>query len=288
MSNYLSFNNFSEKLLKFNIFSRTITSDKSAESQYWKHNLSTSSIFLIYDYLTAQCLFEFAYLVSVHNRQFCNNLKALDISPANFDVIMPINAYLLVENVNVLWFLYSDKLNAIVLVFTGTYNDALITVDLDYFQQDPSYINNYVKGMKIHGGFSSLYSKIQKELQELIKQYYKDETKLIITGYSLGAAVSTIAAYDLYDETRKNIYHYAFASPRVFNDIAVKKFNSFKIKSYRIVNTSDIIPILPLPIVNTEIFSHTAEQITFDDNLGSYYDNHVTAYVNHYKLELIS
>ena len=245
----------------------------------------------------AQSLLELSYRVSVHNREVNDGISdPLSLNPPGFDIVIPIDCTYMFMKVNVAWFFYSSSMNIAVVVATATYNNILSIVDLSYLQEVPN-ITNYVEGMKVHGGFWGLYEKIQPNLQTLLGKYINVDTQIILTGLSLGGAISTIAVTDLYQlklnngVTIKDIIHYSFASPRLFNIVGAEAYKTLKICSEQIHNGSDIIPVVPLPIMPTSIitsetqdFMHVGDLTYFDRNLGSYYDNHVTAYLEEYNV----
>lgn len=244
-----------------------------------------------YNHEDAQKLFELARKVSI-----CN-FENKPLMVPKFDIVIPINTDIYFVNVNVLWFCYSVRYNIIMLIFTGTYNDMLYLIDLNYKHADPNIIHNRCENMKIHGGFLSLYEKIQPNILDKLSTYLTSTTQLIITGFSLGGAMSTLAILDLYKRTINhieitNIIHYSFASPRLFNTIGAHYYDSLNLSSYRIKNDSDIIPSLPFPVMLSSLdsfsfqdFTHVKETIVFNINLGNYYDNHITAYMQYYNVD---
>ena len=251
------------------------------KEQKWLHSITNSKLS---DYETAQLLFEFS-----HNVSICNHNKT-QLTPPEFDIIVSIDTMSFFESVNALWFCYSTNLNIMVLCFTSTYTNSLFLVDVNYLHQDPININNLCEGFKIHGGFLSFYQGFRDKMMVLVNKYYNDKTKIFISGFSLGGAISTLAALDLY-KNLDNIVHYSFASPRIFNIIGANHFNSLGISSHRIYNDSDIVPTLPFPIMISSIklltiqdFMHIGKSICFDDNIGNYYDNHIISYLKYFKL----
>jgi hypothetical protein len=182
-------------------------------------------------------------------------------------------------------------MNIAVIVFTSTYNNILWSVDVNFPQKDPSLIGNYTDGMKIHGGFWSLYQDIQDRLLTLIKIHTNKSTQIIVTGYSLGGAMSTIGMLDLYnrellkDHKIQDIIHYSFASPKCFNTIGSNHYISLNLNSYRVTNGSDIVPTTPLSIMPlSQDFTHVDTMVYFNDNMCTTYDNHVTSYIKYYKI----
>ena len=262
----------------------------------WQYPFS-NKLSHIYNFKDAQSLLELSHRVSVHNWQ-TDDSDPVKLDPPNFDIILPINTTLLyIEEVNVLWFFYSTSLNIAMITYTGTYCNMLYLVDLNYTQQDPIGINNYITDMKIHGGFWAFYQNIQSQLLSFLNTYVNKDTQLVITGMSLGGAMSTITMLDLYDRkldngiTIHNIVHYSFASPRVFNTKGAKYYNSLNLTSHRIQNASDIITTVPFPVmmisvspVVTQDFTHVNGLQYFDINLENYYDNHIQAYLKQYKI----
>lgn len=244
----------------------------------WKYNIESSFI-KDYSFYYAQCLFEFAFKITKHNG---NNNSKLD--PKNFDIKHKSDTTYFSIPINVCWLFYSSKLNIMVISFTGTYNKTLSLLDAEYSQCDPNDLNNYKQGMKVHSGFYKLYSYIRQDLLKLVEKYYNNKTQILISGYSLGGATSTLCCLDLYG---KNIIHYTYGSPRVFNTIGADHFLSLNISSYRCFNISDIVTMVPMPIMGifeTCDYKHIGKCIIFDYNLGTNYNNHVDCYVKHYKL----
>ena len=240
-----------------------------------------------YTYEQGQSLLEINYRVLLHN-WLSNDLIAL--TSDNFDVVVPLGTRPAISTVNILWFFYSTRMNLAVLAFTGTYNDILILYDLNYSQVDPN-LHNHAVGMKVHSGFWDLYADIREKMLVLLNDHLNADTQLLITGHSLGGATSSLAALDLQNltlpngTTITNLIHYSFASPRVFNTVGALHFNKTVEHSFRIVNGSDIIPTLPLPVMGVgEDYKHTKNLYQFEDNRGDYYHNHTEAYIDDYKI----
>lgn len=97
---------------------------------------------------------------------------------------------------------------------------------------------------KIHVGFQNAFESVEKEIKKslaLVK-----EIPLYITGHSLGGALATVATQNLEWDSRftdQIAACYTFGSPRVGND---EYDSSIKSMFYRIVNTTDIVTIVPL------------------------------------------
>jgi predicted lipase len=84
-----------------------------------------------------------------------------------------------------------------------------------------------------------------EQLDHLIVKY--PNSSLLVTGHSLGGAVSTISTADLYTSKYSEKFTswtvYTIGQPRVGNDIFAKWVSGFKgIDFYRVVNENDIVP----------------------------------------------
>jgi hypothetical protein len=97
---------------------------------------------------------------------------------------------------------------------------------------------------RVHTGFIQAYKSIEKQIEASIEKV--KELPLYITGHSLGAALATIATQYL---ERNHLIRdqiaacYTFGSPRVGNNEFDREFRS---AIYRVVNTTDIVTIVPL------------------------------------------
>jgi hypothetical protein len=245
-----------------------------------------------YHHVDGQRMFEFAYRVSIHNREVNDKVDyPLPLSPPSFDIKVPLNTTVLRIDANVAWFFYSASLNLIVITFTGTYNRVMTYADIDYNQAGTTILHNHQTGIYAHGGFLGLYQGIQPMLLTLLDKYVMSTTQVLITGFSLGGATSTLAALDLYRRPLsngiiiENLRHFSFASPRVLNTIGSSHFDTLGIVSHRVSNDSDLVVAVPGPVMPvTQDFTHIGQIILFNTNLKTLYDNHVTAYVQHFAL----
>ena len=97
---------------------------------------------------------------------------------------------------------------------------------------------------RIHSGFRAAYESVAGEIERSILKLV--DLPLYITGHSLGAALATVATQRLEHNLRirqRIAACYTFGSPRVGDshyDI------EFKSPIYRVVNTTDIVTIIPL------------------------------------------
>lgn len=107
---------------------------------------------------------------------------------------------------------------------------------------------------------------MRSEVQKLLALYR--DAQIYATGYSLGSALTTIAALDLHNIFERVEQLYTFGEPRVGNEA----FASFVTKSiserYRIIHYADIVPHVPpqLPIP----YAHFANEIWYDSGMKTY------------------
>jgi hypothetical protein len=77
----------------------------------------------------------------------------------------------------------------------------------------------------------------------------RPERPYVVTGHSLGAALTTLFVMENEEKKKFDITTSCkFASPRVGNVFFVNSFNLLPIASWRIVNSLDLVPKLPLDI----------------------------------------
>jgi hypothetical protein len=126
-----------------------------------------------------------------------------------------------------------------VLAFRGTEVTKFTDIKTDIQATTVSLIEG-----RVHRGFLGAYHSIEEEILKALKKV-KDQP-IYITGHSLGAALATVATQHLErDQSLRDQIAacYTFGSPRVGNQEFDK---SFKSAIYRIVNTTDIVSIIPL------------------------------------------
>ena len=126
-----------------------------------------------------------------------------------------------------------------VLAFRGTEVTKLMDIETDVKASRASLFEG-----KAHSGFAKAYKSI--EIQVLKGVMELGDMPLYITGHSLGAALATVATQYLERDPKlrdKIAACYTFGSPRVGN----KEYDrEFKSAIYRVVNTTDIVTVVPL------------------------------------------
>jgi hypothetical protein len=100
---------------------------------------------------------------------------------------------------------------------------------------------------RVHVGFNRAYESVAKNIEASILSL--EEIPLYITGHSLGAALATVATQRLEHKPKfrnRIAACYTFGSPRVGNDQYEKDSKS---PIYRMVNTTDIVTVIPLLVM---------------------------------------
>jgi predicted lipase len=119
------------------------------------------------------------------------------------------------------------------ILFRGSISDYEKQIDVKYTQQ------SILRGVACHDGFMELYKHIQPQLPTV-------KGPLILAGHSLGGAIASLCAVDMYESNSQKVL-YTYGSPRVFGIGAMTVFKN--VPYYRIVNTEDIIPTLPPAVI---------------------------------------
>ncbi|KAL0547673.1 hypothetical protein IC582_012097 [Cucumis melo] len=119
-------------------------------------------------------------------------------------------------------------------------------------------------GAMVESGFLSLYSSgtescpslkemVREEIGRILQSYGEEPLSLTITGHSLGAALATLAAYDIKEYFKTSapmVTVMSFGGPRVGNRKFRQRLEEQGTKVLRIVNSEDVITKLPGFVVN--------------------------------------
>jgi hypothetical protein len=132
----------------------------------------------------------------------------------------------------------------------------------------------------VHKGFIDAYINVKNDMMKAMLIIKPDYT--VVTGHSLGSALSTLASVDIVSFGYKNVLSYNFASPRVGNQDFSSLVKALNFPFYRIVNDADIVPTLPSSVFpnfdNVEqpyIFEHCGTPVYFTVNRSSLLNNHL-------------
>ena len=133
------------------------------------------------------------------------------------------------------------------------------------FQNDASIdkVPFVEKSEKVHIGFKTCWDSVKDEtykaldiaLKNLGQEHSIDN--IVVCGHSLGAAISTLCAYEIYSIYKSNkIICCTIGSPRVGNKVFKENFDKSPIESLRIVHNLDVVtrsPSIGYYHVNTEL-----------------------------------
>lgn len=177
-------------------------------------------------------------------------------------------------------FVAKDKNNNGYLVFRGTDSDVDWLDDVEVSQRRFAIVPGYGN---VHEGFYKLYKSLRSDVFSILAEpKFKSIRKLYVTGHSLGCGLSTLAVPDILNKIQqmpfKKIAHYNFASPRVGSPAFTNKYNGNGVTTFRVVNTCDIVPTVPLstPPVDTShlLYKHVGTPVDFTAQYGSIGGNH--------------
>jgi hypothetical protein len=164
------------------------------------------------------------------------------------------------------------------LVFRGTMSDADGDQDAKFFQTPYQFAANYGQ---VHIGFQEIYATLQAQIYAAITAANGATPfkRLFFTGHSLGCGLSSLAVPDVIANVKINPasvprLHYVLASPRVGDPQYAYMMDSNGVATYRIVNTEDIVPDLPLPLLAGTVYKHIGTPVDFTAQYGTTDDNH--------------
>lgn len=107
-------------------------------------------------------------------------------------------------------------------------------------------------GEKVHIGFKSSWDAVKDETYKSFEKALStlggegEVDNIVVCGHSLGAAVSTLCAYEIYSIYKSNkIICCTIGSPRVGNKVFKQNFDKTSIESLRIVHNNDVVTHSP-------------------------------------------
>lgn len=103
--------------------------------------------------------------------------------------------------------------------------------------------------IRVHSGFVNLYKDrgVRNKMHSLVEANASKIKKVIVSGFSLGAAIATLCILDLQYHFPKFEYEsYTFGSPRVGNFLFALSYNRRVPNTWRYVYGRDIVTMVPL------------------------------------------
>lgn len=193
-----------------------------------------------------------------------------------FQLVDPVDS----QKLNSSIMIYSQSQNIVVISFAGTVFLNEWIDDLDFKdQKQPSFVpDNF--GILVERDQCLMYESMRDDILTSLSSVSNPTTLVYCIGHSLGGVLASLCFLDIQsNKPELKSVLYSFGSPRngniVFADL-ISKTN----RAYRVVNTEDIIPTLPLPVMknNTVFYEHYGSMIAFTLNLKDLGKNHTIAY----------
>lgn len=156
------------------------------------------------------------------------------------------------------WIYLNRDTKVAVVTFRGT--DDFVDVIKDATIESAPYrcIADYGE---VHAGFQEVYFAIRDSVIVTLEQLRNSYDRLVLTGHSLGAAMSELAAPDIYYQHLGIPEVINFAAPRVGKANFISNFNRDIPNCVRIVNRWDKVPHLPLSITG---YRHPKDSVTIN------------------------
>ena len=195
------------------------------------------------------------------------------------------------ESKNNNWECMTCNENNIYIDLLSQYNELVVFgYNIDYEQifisfrgstNIPNWINNIKftqiqpynnTNISVEKGFYNIFKNLKDEVIDTlnnIKLKYKTE-KILITGHSLGGALSTLLAFEMLyinNYNANDIILITFGSPRVGNEEFTTLINNYHIYSNRITHYYDIVPHIPQQFLK---YNHISQEIWYNEDNSIY------------------
>jgi len=201
------------------------------------------------------------YLDSVVSDWTCQACEQYQPQITNVNIVASPSATYKDANGFVAW---DPKQSAIIIAFAGT-DPASI---LDWIDDIDTFYTSYpCSGCEVHQGFYTTYQAISGPVWTALEKLwaiYGKSSRVQIVGHSLGGALATFCALDLY--TTANIqpqYVYTFGEPRTGNSNFANFYHNSIQQHYRVTHGQDPVPHLPPESFG---FEHGPQEIFYANN----------------------
>lgn len=200
---------------------------------------------------------------------------------------------------------FKSKSLGIAVAFEGTEPTSILSIlhdaNFELVNPDKELKTVFPQGVKVFKGFQEAYLDVASPILSKVKEYMAkyNESRVTVTGHSLGAAMALLASAHYAEELKQGVYRaFAFGLPRTGNPAFANAIDS-KVggKFYYVVNGKDWVPhmvprdwgfqhpsgqiwIYPASSTNWSFYPgqenvHGANSIqpkwTFDDHHGNYF-----------------
>ena len=169
-----------------------------------------------------------------------------------------------------------------VLALRGTQSPEEWIADLSVVQVDVPLLwfsDGKLQVAKAHLGFLLLYALLYEQVLAAA-QGFSTSDPCYVTGHSLGHALAVFSALT----TKLQVYGvgagsdmvqlYSFAGPRVGDPIFADAYNFFIPSSFRVVNLSDVVPVLPPTSIFGYQYQHVGQEWSYLFQTGNVGTNH--------------
>lgn len=156
------------------------------------------------------------------------------------------------------WMYLNENERVMVVAYRGTddFNDVVkdVCIEAEPYKCVVDYGH-------VHLGFQTVYFAIRDSVIATCLKYNGKYDRLILTGHSLGAAVSELSGPDLFRQCSVKPEIVNFAAPRVGKQDFADKFANDYINCIRIVNRWDTVPRVPSVWTG---YRHVGDSITIN------------------------
>ncbi|WP_296385518.1 hypothetical protein [Winogradskyella sp.] len=144
------------------------------------------------------------------------------------------------------------------------------------------YNHGKFKVAKVHLGFLIFFGLLADQIMSAANKF-DPSLPCYVCGHSLGAALATLVAPAVAIGTKNtNVKMYNYASPRVGDLAFVRAYNALIPESYRIVNLSDLVPMIPPSQIAGWTYEHVSKEWSFLNQSGNVGGNHALIGPNNY------
>lgn len=154
-----------------------------------------------------------------------------------------------------------------IIVFRGTSNPREWVANFQASQSD--YVQAGAKRGRVHTGFLRLYNQLAEQVRGAANRV-NPALPCFVVGHSLGGALATLATADLAQNSalRNQLRLYTYGAPRVGDRTFVQFLNGIVPNSYRIINLSDMVPMVPPSNLRAQEYRHAGQEWVFLDYAG--------------------
>ena len=137
-----------------------------------------------------------------------------------------------------------------------TFKGSSTTKDLFDSIDCHKYMYNEKDNIQIHKGFWNKYTNLRLQLYNLIYSYSNKVNEIICTGHSLGAALASICALDIYYTFQIKASLHTFGSPRVGNVDFADMMPNILNEHYRVTYMDDVVSHIPMGFEYRHIYGN--------------------------------